>query len=229
MLVFGDADRAGATARHLDRDDLAGEEPISFPGGVFRLRTGSERICLLAGDLVVTGEVVGGFRHRVGAVAAFDLGVREARADRRIENPHVAAVGAFRLRHDKGRPAHALDTAGDEHVALAAGDLLGGDRDRIEAAAAIALQHRAWHLDRQPGDQRGMARDAAAVLAALIAAADHDILDLVGRKAALGDDLGNDAREHVVGPHLGERAGMPAERASETGIHIGVEHGAIPP
>src|ERR1700734_1171318 len=97
------------------------------------------------------------------------------------------------------------------------------------AAPAIALQPRAWHLDRQPGDQRGMARDAAAVLAALIAAADHDILDLVGRKAALGDDLGNDAREHVVGPHLGERAGMPAERASETGIHIGVEHGAIPP
>ena len=51
--------------------------------------------------------------------------------------------------------------------------------DRVEAAAAIALQHRAGDLDRQSGEQPGMARDAAAVLARLVGAADDDILDLL--------------------------------------------------
>src|SRR3989442_1266361 len=83
--------------------------------------------------------------------------------------------------------------------ALAAGDGLGRDGDRVEPRAAVALQHRARNLDRQPGDERGVARDAAAVLAALVGAADDDVLDLVGGKAAVGDDLGDDAGEHVVG------------------------------
>src|SRR5271170_206860 len=74
-----------------------------------------------------------------------------------------------------------------------------------------------------------MARDTAAVLAALVAAADDDILDPVRGKPAFGDNLGDDAGEHVVGAHLGERAGMSAKRGAQTGIHVGVEHGAIPP
>src|SRR6266851_2239755 len=73
-----------------------------------------------------------------------------------------------------------------------------------------------------------MPRDAAAVLAALVGAADHDILDLVGGKATLRDDPGDDLGEHVVGPHPGKRAGMASKGAAQTGIEIGLEHGSTP-
>ncbi len=73
-----------------------------------------------------------------------------------------------------------------------------------------------------------MACDAAAIFAPLIGAADHDILDLVGGKAALRDDLGDDCGEHVVGPQPGERAGMASKGAAQTGVKIGLEHGSTP-
>ena len=73
-----------------------------------------------------------------------------------------------------------------------------------------------------------MTRDAAAVLAGLIRATDDDVFDLVGRKAAVGDDLGDDPGEHVVRAQPGERAGMAPEGAAPAGVHIGVEHGAAP-
>ena len=59
---------------------------VRLGGGVFALRGRGEGIGLLAGDLVVARQIVGGLRHRVGAEPALDLGVREARADRRIED-----------------------------------------------------------------------------------------------------------------------------------------------
>jgi len=74
----------------------------------------------------------------------------------------------------------------------------------------------------------GMARDAAAVLAGLVGAAHDDILDLIGREAAIGDHPRDDPGEHVVGPQPRQRAGMAAKRAAPAGIEIGVEHGAAP-
>src|SRR4029077_4433934 len=126
VLVLGDADRPGPAARHFDRDNLVGIEAVGLGGGVFALRARGEDIGLLAGDLVVAREVVGGLRHRVGAVAALDLRVRGARPDRRVDPPRVAAERGLALAHYKRRAAHALDPAGDEHIALAAGDRLGG-------------------------------------------------------------------------------------------------------
>ena len=74
-----------------------------------------------------------------------------------------------------------------------------------------------------------MARDAAAVLAPLVGAADDDILDLGWVERALRDDGGDDGGQHVVGPHPGERAGVAAERCAQAVIDISVEHGAVPP
>ncbi len=59
-----------------------------------------------------------------------------------------------------------------------------------------------------------MAGDAAAVFAPLVGAANDDILDLVGGKAALRDHLGDHLGEHVVGPHPGERPGMASKGAA---------------
>ena len=74
-----------------------------------------------------------------------------------------------------------------------------------------------------------MARDAAAVLAALIGAADDDVFDLVGGEPALRDDLGDDFGEHVVGPQSGERAGVASKGAAQAGVEISLEHGSTPP
>ena len=46
VLVLRDRHRTGAAARHLDRDDLAGEEPVGLGGGVFALRAGGEGVGL---------------------------------------------------------------------------------------------------------------------------------------------------------------------------------------
>src|SRR5438067_13500664 len=70
-----------------------------------------------------------------------------------------------------------------------------------------------------------MPPDTAAVLARLIRAANDHVLDLFRVKRALLDDLGDDCGEHVVGPHLGESAGMPAERGTQRAVDIAVEHG----
>src|ERR1051326_2379945 len=103
MLILSDRDRPGAAARPLNRDDLLGIEAVGLGGGVFALRRRGKDIGLLARDLVVAGEIVGGLRHRVGTVAGFDLRVREARADRRVENPGITAERRLGLAHDKRR------------------------------------------------------------------------------------------------------------------------------
>ena len=108
---------------------------------------------------------------------------------------------------------------------------------QVTACAAIAIALRPLPQLRcktepgisigSPATSAGMARDAAAVLARLIGAADDDILDLVRAKPLSPTTLAIDRGQHVVGPHLGERAGMAAERGAQTVIDIGVEHGRL--
>ena len=162
----------------------------------------------LAHDLVVTAKLsaVSGIVSAPNWHSIFGSGTR---ADRKIEHSPVAAERGLRLVNHKRRAAHALDAAGDHYFAFAAGYRLRRHDDHIKPAPAIALQYRAGDLDRQPCEQPGMPRDAAAILAGLIGAADDDILDLFRVERALLDDLGNDRGQHVVGPH---RARAPAWR-----------------
>src|SRR5271155_3815849 len=197
MLVLCDLDRSRPATRHIDRDDLAFEKPAGLPGGVFALRPRGEDVASLASDLIVTRQIVRGLGHRVGAELAFDLWVRKARADCRIKDAAVATEGSLRLVHNIRRAAHALDPAGDKGIALAAGDRLRRHDDGVEPAAAIALQDRARHLDRQTGEKPGMTPDAAAVLAGLVGAADDDVLYFGGVERALFDDGGNNRGQHV--------------------------------
>src|SRR6516162_182707 len=229
MLVLGDLDRPRSAAWHLDRKDLALEEAVGLGRSIFALRGFGENIAGLARDLVVARQVVGGLRHRVGAELALDLRVREARADRRIIDAAVAAERGLGLVHDKRRAAHAFDTARDHDLALAAGDRLRCHDDRIEAAAAVALQNRAGDLDRQARQQPGVPPDAAAVFARLIGAANDDILDLFRVERALLDDLGDDRGEHVIGPHSRESAGVAAEGCALTVVQVSVEHDRLLP
>jgi hypothetical protein len=172
-------------------------------------------------------EVVGGLRHRIVAELLLDLRVRETRADGRVEDAHLAAVGRLGLGHHERRAAHALDATGDEQVALARGDHLRGIGHRVQAARAVALEHRAADLDRQAGEQAGMARDAARVFAALVGAADHDVLELLGLEAAARHQFLHHAGEQVVGANAGQRAGVAADGGAESVVQVCVEHGGF--
>ena len=224
MLVFSHLDRPRPASRHLDGEDLAFEKPIGLGGGVFALRGRGEHVARFARDLVVARQVVGGLGHRIGAELALDFRVGKARADRRIKDPAVAAERRFGLVHDKGCAAHALDAAGDHDLAFAAGHRLRRHDDRVEPAAAIALQYRAGDLDRQSGQEPGMPRDAAAVFAGLVGAAVDDVLDPFRVEGTLLDDLGDDRGQHVVGSHPGESAGVPAKGGAQCIVDVAVEH-----
>src|SRR5664280_653553 len=85
----------------------------------------SKGVLLLAADAHALGHVLAGRAHRVGAVERGQNRVHEAPAERRISKFMGAAfVGRLRLEHHVRRPAHRLDAAGDEDVAIA-------DRDRV--------------------------------------------------------------------------------------------------
>src|SRR6185437_16731177 len=94
-----------------------------------------------------------------------DARVGKARTERRIEDPGLARIGALALAHDEGRPAHALDAAGDEQRALAAARRPPGIDDGGEAAAAEAIDGQPADRRRQPAEKGGMARDVAGILA----------------------------------------------------------------
>ena len=91
-------------------------------------------------------------------VSPIDSGLcRSAR--RRVDEPPaqggvlqlVAATipGGRRLGHDARRAGHRLDAAADEHVAVADLDGVGRRVDRLQAAAAQAVDGQAADLDRQ--------------------------------------------------------------------------------
>src|SRR4029077_8356271 len=141
-------------------------------------------------------------------------------ADCRVEHASVAAEWGFRLVHDKGRAAHALDAAGDHDLAFAAGHRLRRHHDRVEPAAAIALQYRTGDRDRQSGQEPGVPCDAATVSARLVGAADDDILDFFRVEWALFYDLGNDRGQHIVGPQPGEAAGVAAKRCAQCVVDV---------
>ena len=107
--------------------------------------------------------------------------VGEAPAERRVVHLAVAAVvGALGLGHDVRRAGHRLDAAGDERVAVADHDRVGGAVDRLEAAAAQPIDRLAGDSDREPGEQRSHARHVAVVLAGLVRGTEDYVLDRVG-------------------------------------------------
>ena len=125
--------------------------------------------------------------------------------------------------------AHGLDAGGDEHVALAGLDGVGGHADRLQRRRAVAVDGDAGDVG-QAGEERRHAGDVVAGLAAGLAAAQDDVLDRlrVERGHLVEHGLDDEGRQ-VVGPALGEAAlvGPPDGRAGG-GDDDGFGHGAPP-
>src|SRR5262249_27414032 len=108
---------------------------------------------------------------------------------------------------------HRLDAAGDGEIDLAAFDRARGVADRVETGGAEAVDGEAGDGIGKSGNQQGHARDVAVVLAGLIGAAKHDLVDR--RPIDVGMALEKRLDRHggkVIGAHLGERAAVAADR-----------------
>ena len=219
--VVGRDDRAAVGERI--RRDLALEEPSRDRGAGALLRLERERVHLLAGHALDLGDVLGGLAHR-------DVDVGKTRGGRPValvavrprERPQ-RGVGELRVRRVRGvvgapaaqEPAHRLDPGGDERVALAGPDRVGGHAQRLQRARAVARDRAAGDLG-HVGEDRHDAAHVEALLTAGETAAEHEVVD--GGAVELGNLLQrgvDDERRHVVGPLVDERAlHGPADRAS---------------
>jgi hypothetical protein len=56
------------------------------------------------------------------------------------------------------RAAETFDTAGDDSVGTSARDAIGSEHDRVETAAALAVDGQGWHVIGETCPQRGEPR-----------------------------------------------------------------------
>ena len=121
--------------------------------------------------------------------------------------------------------ADGLDAGGDEAVALAGLDRVGGHADRLQARRAVAVDGHARDVV-EPGEDRHDAGDVEPGLACRLAAPHDQILDVAGRHLRhLGHQRLHDLRRHVVGTEVDERAlGGTADRAAGGGDDHGFGH-----
>ena len=213
-------------AGSVDGMNLALVEALGLGLGVFLLRGERELVGLLARDAEVLRHVVAGLGHRVVAELLHHFRVGEARADGGVEHLHFAAERRVGLAHDVRRAAHALDAAGDVEVAFAAGDGARRVDHRLQAARAQAVDGDARRGRRQAGEQRGEARDVAAVLARLRDAAHDHVADLRGVDLVARHHFLQHFGGEVVGTHRRELAGVAADRGAQSVVEVGIEHGS---
>ena len=216
MLVARDLDRIALRLRHHDRHDLVGEAAFLDRGNGALVRAKRERVLLLAADSALLGDVLARLAHRVRVVHLGQARVGEAPAEGRVVHlAGAAVVSGFRLGHDVRRARHRLDAAGDERVAVADHDRVGGRVDRLEPGAAQSVDRLAGDLDRQPREQRAHARDVAVVLAGLIGRAENHVVDIVRVDiGALDRGLDRDCGE-IIGTHACQRTAVAADRCPD--------------
>ena len=163
----------------------------------------------------MSGRPAGG-AQRVGAAGALGgagLGVGEEGVVR------AGVGGAVQV------AAHGLDAGGDEDVALAGLDGVGGHADRLQRRRAVAVDGDAGDVG-QPGQEGGHAGDVVAGLAAGLTAAEDDVLDLlrVELRGLLEEGL-DDEPGQVVGAALGQAALVgTADRRAGGGDDDGFGH-----
>ena len=97
----------------------------------------------------------------------------------------------------EGDVAHVLDAAADRHVVDAGGHERRGEVDRLLGGPALAVDRGGGGLDGQAGLEPGVAADVEGLLAELLDAAGHDVLDLGGVDPRAVDELGVGGRQEV--------------------------------
>jgi hypothetical protein len=87
------------------------------------------------------------------------------------------ALAPARSGHEVRRTGHALGTRADHDVRVAEQDVLGRRDDRLQPAAAQAVDRQAGRADRQPSLDRRNARHVHVARLAVDHAAEYDVTD----------------------------------------------------
>jgi hypothetical protein len=186
------------------------------------------RVGLLARDPVQHRDLLGRLAEADGRLAAVDLlhlRVDEPPAERGVGDVGGRRPRARALGQDHRRAGHRLHAAGDDDVGLAGADLLGRRGDRLQAARAQAVDGVAGDLLREPGEQRGHARDVAVVLAGLVGGAEDHLVDGVVGDARAVERGAEHERGEVVGAGVGQRAAIAPEGRADAADEEGIGHG----
>src|SRR5699024_1304437 len=96
-------------------------------------------------------------RHQLGGLAHAVIDARHLRLDDRV----VQVIGVLA----PGGQGDGFDTTGDDHLAAAGGDLVGGDGDGLQARGTVAVQGHAGAVDAQAGQHCDVATDVVALRA----------------------------------------------------------------
>ena len=140
-------------------------------------------------------------------------------------NFRVAAEGAVGLRQHERRTRHGFDAAGHRQLYFAGADGARHARERVEPRAAQSVDGGTRYRHRQPREQRRHARDVAVVLARLVGAAEHHLLDRgrIEPGVALEERRQRDGGE-VVGAHRGERTAVAPDGSTHRIADEGLLH-----
>src|SRR5918996_700723 len=145
------------------------------------------------------GHVLAGLAHRLEREHLFHARVGEPPTERRVPDDLVPArKGVLGLPNDERRPAHRLDPAGDEELAVSRADGMAGGDDGRETGGTETVDRHAGDLLRKAGEQGRHAGDVAVVLARLVGAAEVDVLDLAGGDARPLHGLADEERSGIV-------------------------------
>ena len=234
MLVRINYDRISFSLRKDHRNDLLAK--VAAIDGIQRPALAFEGKCVLflaancpARYSAVTAkfkDILGRFAHRFKREHLLQFGVRIAPTKRRVPcrditgGPERPAVLWQRI----GGAGHALHASGDVGFALAAADCPCGLIYRVQTAGAKAVHRDAAGRLGKPGQQECHSGNVTIVLAGLIGAAKIDLLDFRRVHARALNDLTDDQRSHVIGPHTRECAGVAADRGTNSVNDYNVLH-----
>src|SRR4029453_3175597 len=126
--------------------DLAGEALLAVGLGRELVAAGGVGVAVLPGDAVPLGDVLRGDAHVVVVERVPQAVVDHVINDLGVRQSHAVAVAA--LGKQEGRLVHVLDPAGQHHLGVAEGDLLGSIDDRLQPGAAHPVEGQARRLDR---------------------------------------------------------------------------------
>ena len=145
MLVSLDRDRVGLALGHHDRGDLALQPAVRDRLRRAALAAPGVGVLVIAPDLKILGDVLGGLRHRIDAVLRLHQFVDEAPAERGVLDLGLAGERGLGLGHDEGGAGHALDPAGNREPGFAGLDGARRAAHRLHAGAAEPVDRDARH------------------------------------------------------------------------------------
>ena len=173
-----DRDRPGFAARHDHRLDLLVEETRRLGLGGALLRAERKSVLVLAADLIVLGDVLGGVRHRIDAVLLLHQRIDEAPADGGVldrrrcagtppapcPSPAAPASSTRRRRRWRSRSRRRGSRCAASPTAF-----------NPDAHSRLTVQP--GTESGRPGQQQRHARDVAVVLAGLVGAAEIHLVE----------------------------------------------------